>query len=58
LAAHGGDKYGYKDVVEFLLANKADVNAKANNGDTPLHLAVTHGLLVIADLLRQHGGTE
>ncbi len=30
---------GHKDVAELLLANKAEVNAKDNNGVTPLHLA-------------------
>ena len=28
---------GHKDVVELLLANKAEVNAKDNHGETPLH---------------------
>ena len=28
---------GHKDVVELLLANKAEVNAKDNDGETPLH---------------------
>ena len=31
--------YGHRDVVALLLASKADVNAKANNGQTSLHLA-------------------
>ena len=29
--------------MEFLLANQADVNARNNNGDTPLHLAAAGG---------------
>ena len=33
LAAHDG----HKDMAELLLANKAEVNAKDNNGLTPLH---------------------
>ena len=28
---------GHKDVAELLLANKAEVNAKDNDGETPLH---------------------
>jgi ankyrin repeat protein len=32
--------FGEKDVAEFLLANKAEVNAKDNYGFTPLHFAV------------------
>jgi TonB family protein len=33
----------HKDVVEFLLDNKADVNARDGGGDTPLHLAMSMG---------------
>jgi hypothetical protein len=40
-----------KDVAEFLLANKADVNAKASNGSTPLHLAAGKGNKDIVELL-------
>ncbi len=31
---------GYKTMAEFLLANKADVNAKDNSQSTPLHQVV------------------
>jgi hypothetical protein len=41
----------HKDVAEFLLANKADVNAKAKNGSTPLHLAAAKGNKDIVELL-------
>ncbi len=43
--------YGHKDVAEFLLANKADVNARAKNGSTPLHLAAGRGNKEIVELL-------
>jgi ankyrin repeat protein len=49
---------GHKDVADFLLANKAEVNSKDNNGQTPLHYAITHGQGTVAELLRQHGGRE
>lgn len=42
---------GHKDVAEFLLANKADVNAKAKNGSTALHLAAAKGDAGIVELL-------
>jgi ankyrin repeat protein len=42
---------GHKDVVEFLLANKAPVNAKDTTGRTPLHSAVQKGYKEIAELL-------
>jgi ankyrin repeat protein len=45
-------------VAELLLANKADVNATNNNGETPLHLAALKGNKEVAELLRQHGGHE
>jgi ankyrin repeat protein len=44
------------EAAELLLANGANVNAKANNGDTPLGLAVFNGgFKNMAELLRQHG---
>jgi ankyrin repeat protein len=45
-------------VAELLLANKAEVNAKDNRGNTPLHLAAAKGHKDVAELLRQHGGQE
>jgi ankyrin repeat protein len=48
---------GYKDVVEVLLANGADVNAADKMG-TPLAWAIHAGHPDIANLLRQHGGHE
>jgi|WetSurMetagenome_2_1015567.scaffolds.fasta_scaffold65069_2 ankyrin repeat protein len=50
--------YGRKDVVELLLANKADLNARDCSRATPLFLASTMDHRDIAELLRQHGGKE
>jgi len=38
--------------------NGADVNAKANDGITPLLYAMNQGYNVVAELLRQYGGHE
>jgi len=46
---------GHKDVAELLLANKADVNAKADDGSTPLHQAVAEGHNDVVELLLAHG---
>jgi len=40
------------------MADKADVNAKDNEGMTPLRWAATNGHADVAELLRQHGGHE
>jgi ankyrin repeat protein len=39
-ALHFGARNGHKDVVELLLANKADANANAKTGMTPLQAAL------------------
>jgi len=44
----------HKGVVEYLLAHKADVNAKSKNGSTPLHLAAAKGNKEIVELLLAH----
>jgi ankyrin repeat protein len=42
-----------KEVAELLIAEGADVNAKDVNGYTPLDWVT---IVIIADLLRKHGG--
>ena len=46
---------GSKDVVELLLANKAEVNAKDNEGVMPLHKAAFCGHKDVAALLLANG---
>ena len=47
---------GQTDIVKFLLANKADVNARAKNSDrTPLNWAVLFGRKDIVELLLAGG---
>ena len=48
---HSAAESGYKEVVELLLVNKADVNAKTDNGYTPLHVATLVGNKEVVELL-------
>ena len=45
----------HKDVVELLLANKAEVDAKEKNGFTPLHAVALFDHKDVAELLLTHG---
>jgi len=53
---HRAAWYGRKEIVVLLIAKGADVNAKDNDGETPLDSANKNGRTEIADLLRKHGG--
>ena len=46
---------GRRDVVEFLLADKAEVNARDAYGGTPLHYAAIGGRRDVAELLLAKG---
>lgn len=46
---------GRKELVSLLLAKGAEVNARDNDGDTPLHGAALHGHANIVELLLAHG---
>jgi hypothetical protein len=50
-ALHKAAGMGHKDVVEVLLANKADVNAQSNGGITPLQVAAYKGNKEIVKIL-------
>ena len=53
---HDAALWGHKEIAELLLANGADVNAKDDDGDTPLDVAILRNDKETADLLRKHGG--
>ena len=44
------------EIAELLNANDADVNAKEDDGDTPLDWGILNDETETADLLRKHGG--
>ncbi|MEA2573038.1 MAG: uncharacterized protein QOH93_336 [Chloroflexia bacterium] len=70
LVAHGGGEginhalhaavgFGHLDMVRWLLENGAqNVNVLDFENKTPLSVALANGHTEIADLLREHGGTE
>jgi len=47
---------GQNEIVELLITKGADVNARNDDGVTPLDTAIMHKQTEITDLLRQHGG--
>ena len=48
--------HGRTEVVELLIAEGADVNAKSKVDLTPLHWAITYNHPETVTLLRKHGG--
>ncbi|MDE3023407.1 MAG: ankyrin repeat domain-containing protein [Pseudomonadota bacterium] len=44
-----------KEIAELLIANGANVNAKADDGTSPLHLAATNDNVSVARVLIEHG---
>ena len=45
-------------LVELLLNKGAEINAKNNDGQTPLFVASRYGHMDVVELLRRHGGHE
>ncbi len=48
-------KYGNVEVVEALISKGADVNARDENGATPLHYAIANEYKNIVYVLLKHG---
>ena len=53
---HHATAVGHKEIAELLITKGADVNAKEEDGGTPLDMAIQFKELETADLLRKHGG--
>ena len=53
---HKAASTGQKEIVETLIANKANVNITIAFGDTPLDWANRNGKKDIAAILKKHGG--
>ncbi len=49
---------GHTEVVAFLMAHGADVNARDTNGKTPLDLAMEVHNGRVTEMLIQHGGVK
>jgi len=54
-ALHLASYKGYKDIIEFLIANDAHINAKDFYQQTPLHWAASAGHLNIVKILVEKG---
>ena len=52
---HRAAFWGYKEIVELLINNEVDVNAKDDYGCTPLHDAAEYSHLEIAEMLIGRG---
>ena len=53
---HSAIANDHKEIAELLIAEGADVNAKVNDGRTPLDFTTDEKQTELADLLRKHGG--
>ena len=56
ISIHEAARVGHIEAVKQHLAAGADVNAKFNDGRTPLDMAIERDHPETADLLRKHGG--
>ena len=52
---HHAAEYNILEIAELLIENGADVNAKDEDGDTPLHVAVYRNSVEVKELLKKHG---
>jgi ankyrin len=55
---HRAARHGRREMVEYVLERKADINADAGNGWTPLRIAERHDQFGVAYLLREKGAKD
>jgi ankyrin repeat protein len=53
---HAVAKYGQKRGAELLIASGADINAKTDDGQTPMDVALGMGYREIVEFLSSSGG--
>lgn len=53
---HAAARFGKKPIIEYLLTQKADINAKDEGGWSPAHLATYGGFKATLELILQNGG--
>ena len=56
ISIHDAVREGNIEAIKQHIAAGTDVNAKEDDGDTPLDLAISRNRTETADLLRKHGG--
>jgi len=48
---HYAARYGHLNIIEYLVHQKADINAKDGYNETPLHFAANYGYLSVVEYL-------
>ncbi len=53
-ALHFAAEYGHKEILCYLLENRAYINSRDSNGNTPLHIAAENGQKEIVQILIEY----
>ncbi|MHC4788990.1 MAG: ankyrin repeat domain-containing protein [Planctomycetota bacterium] len=55
---HRAAQYDDREVIELLIDNGAQLNARDKEGNTPVGVALMNGRKEVAEFLRARGGVE